>query len=100
VSSAPCAASRQLSPSSACPLVVFAVANNLPYQVPRICFVTDSFVIGINTYALVAMGNRLDQFEDLKLHKDKNDTKVEGIKGGLAIKGTGTFKLHIEDDEG
>ncbi len=46
------------------------------------------------------MGNRLDQFEDLKLHKDKNDTKVEGIKGGLAIKGTGTFKLHIEDDEG
>jgi hypothetical protein len=25
---------------------------------------------------------------------------VEGIKGELGIKGTGTFKFHIEDDEG
>jgi hypothetical protein len=25
---------------------------------------------------------------------------VEGIKGGLDIKGTGTFKFHIEDNEG
>ncbi len=26
--------------------------------------------------------------------------EVEGIQGGLGIKGTGTFKFHIEDDEG
>jgi hypothetical protein len=29
-----------------------------------------------------------------------DDTEVDGIKGGLDIKGTGTFKFHIEDDEG
>ncbi len=29
-----------------------------------------------------------------------NDTEMEGIKGGLDIKGTGTFKFHIEDDKG
>ncbi len=29
-----------------------------------------------------------------------NDTEVEGIKGGLDIKGSGTFKFHIEDNEG
>jgi hypothetical protein len=46
------------------------------------------------------MGNHPDQFEDLKLHKDKDDTEVEEIKGGLAIKGTGRFMLHINDDEG
>jgi hypothetical protein len=44
--------------------------------------------------------NRLDQFEDLKLHKDKDNTEVEGIKGGLAIKVTGMFKFHIKDNEG
>ncbi len=29
-----------------------------------------------------------------------NDTEVEGIKGGLDIKGTGTSKFHIKDDKG
>jgi hypothetical protein len=43
-------------------LVAFAAANNLPYQVLGICFNTNSFVIGVNTYALVMMGNHLDQF--------------------------------------
>jgi hypothetical protein len=45
------------------------------------------------------MGNRLDQFEDLKLHNGKDDTEVEGIKGGLEIKGTGMFKFHIKDND-
>jgi hypothetical protein len=67
----------------------------LPYQVPRICFDADSFVIGIDTFASITLGNHPDQFEDLKMH---NDTEVEGIKGGLDIQGTGTFKFHIEDD--
>jgi hypothetical protein len=69
----------------------------LPYQVPRICFDADSFVIGVDTFASITLGNHPDQFEDLKMH---NDTEVEGIKGGLDIKGTGTFKFHIEDDKG
>ncbi len=81
-------------------LVAFAAADNSPYQVPWICFDKDSFVIGINTYASVMMGNCPDQFKDLMLHKDKDNTEVEGIKGGLAIKGKGTFNFYIEDDKG
>jgi hypothetical protein len=77
-------------------LVAFAAATNLPYQVPRIPFDTDSFIIGINTFASITLGNHTDQFKDFKMH---NDTEVEGIKGGLDIKGTGTVKFH-EDDKG
>jgi hypothetical protein len=51
-------------------LVAFAAATDLPYQVPRICIDNNSFVIGVDTYALVTMGNHLDQFEDLKLHNE------------------------------
>jgi hypothetical protein len=78
-------------------LVAFTAVTQSPYQVPRIRFDTDSFVIGINTFASITLGNHPDQFEDLKMH---NNTEVEGIKGGLDIKGTGTFKFHIEDDKG
>jgi hypothetical protein len=81
-------------------LVAFVAATQLPYQVPRICFDTNSFVISINTFALVTLGNHPHQFEDLKLHSEKEDTEVEGIKGGLDIKGTGMFKFRIEDDKG
>jgi hypothetical protein len=42
------------------------------------------------------MGNRPVQFEDLN---GKDDTEVKGIKGGLEIKGTGTFKFHIKDND-
>jgi hypothetical protein len=76
-------------------LAAFAAADNLRYQVPRIRFDMNSFIIGVNTFALVTMGNRSDQFEDLKLHKDTDNTEVEGIKGWLAIKDTGMFKFHI-----
>ncbi len=69
----------------------------MPYQVPRIHFDTDSFVIGVNTFASITLGNCPDQFKDLKMH---NNMEVEGIQGGLDIKGTGTFKFYIEDDEG
>jgi hypothetical protein len=80
-------------------LVAFAAADNSPYQVPRIRFDMDSFVISVNTYTLITMGNRPDQFKDLTHHKDKNETEVEGIKKELGIKSTGTFNFHIEDDE-
>jgi hypothetical protein len=42
-------------------LVVFVAAGNSPYQVPRICFDTNSFVNGIDIYALVTMGICPDQ---------------------------------------
>jgi hypothetical protein len=77
-------------------LVTFAAATRLPYQVPAMRFDTNSFVIGVNTFASIMLGNHPDQFEDLKMH---NNTEVEGIKGGLDIKGTGTFKFHIKDDK-
>ncbi len=78
-------------------LVAFAAATDLPYQVPRIRFDTNSFVINVNTFASTTLGNHPDHFKDLKMH---DNTEVEGIKGGLDIKGTGTFKFHIKDDEG
>ncbi len=34
------------------------------------------------------------------MHGEKDDAEVEGIKGGLDIKGTGTFKFHIKDNKG
>jgi hypothetical protein len=63
-------------------LIAFTAATNLLYQVPRIHFNTNSFVITVDTGAFVTMGNRPDQFKDLKLHNGKDDTEMEGIKGG------------------
>jgi hypothetical protein len=96
--STPYTASGQPSTSiSAFPkIVAFAASTTLPYQVPRIRFDTDSFVIGVDTFASITLGNHPDQFEDLKEH---NNREVEGIQGGLSIKGMGTFKFHIKDDE-
>jgi hypothetical protein len=78
-------------------IVAFAMSTTLPYQVPRILFHTNSFVIGIDTFALITLSNHPDEFEDLRMH---DDTEVEGIQGGLGIKGTGKFKFHIQDNKG
>jgi hypothetical protein len=78
-------------------LVAFTAATQLPYQVPSIRFDTISFVIGVDIFSSITLGNHPDQFKDLEMH---DDTEVEGIKGGLDIKGTGTFKFHIKDDKG
>ncbi len=43
-------------------------------------------------FCLNHLGNHHNQFEDLKMD---NDTEVEGIKGGLDMKGSGTFKVHL-----
>ncbi len=78
-------------------IIAFAASTALPFQVPRIRFDTDSFVIGVDTFASTALSNHPDQFEDLRTH---DDMEVERIQGGLGIKGTGTFKFHIKDNEG
>jgi hypothetical protein len=78
-------------------IVAFAASTTLPYQVPSIHFDTDSFIISVDTFASITLGNHPDQFEDLK---EQDDTEVEGIQGGLSIKGTGAFKFHVEDDKG
>ena len=41
-------------------IVAFAASTTLPYQVPRICFDTDSFVIGVDTFASITLGNHPD----------------------------------------
>jgi hypothetical protein len=46
------------------------------------------------------LGSHPNQFEDLKLHSEKDEAEVEEIKGGLDIKGTGMFKFHIKDNKG
>ncbi len=51
----------------------------------------------MDTFASITLGNCPDQFEDLKTH---DNMEVEGIQGGLDIKGTDTFKFHIKDDKG
>ena len=60
-------------------------------------FHTDSFLIGVNSFASVTMATRPDQFEDLILNTGQS---VQGIEDGSAIKGHGTFKFNIEDDKG
>ncbi len=78
-------------------IVTFTTSTTLSYQVPSIRFDTDSFVIDVDTFASITLRNHPEQFENLKTH---NNTEVEGIKGGLGIKGTGTFKFHIKDNKG
>ncbi len=64
---------------------------------PTMHFDTNSFIIGVNPFASVTMVTQLDQFDNLILHTGQS---VQGIQGGLSIKGHGTFKFSIEDDKG
>ncbi len=58
---------------------------------------SDSYPIGVDCHASHCMANAPHLFEDLKL---KAVGEVEGIKQGLDIKGIGTFKFKMEDDNG
>jgi hypothetical protein len=59
-------------------------------------FDSDSYPIGIDTHASRCMVNAPHLFEDLK-HRDVGE--VEGIKTGLDIKGTGTFKFRNQGQQ-
>jgi hypothetical protein len=65
---------------------------------PAVRFDSDSFFIGIDNHASSCMANAPHLFEDLQLID--NAGEVNGIGEGLAIKGKGTFKFSIEDDNG
>jgi hypothetical protein len=75
---------------------VMALLSAVP-NVPPVAFDLDSYPIGVNCHASRCMANSPHLFEDLKLTKMG---AVEGIKQGLEIKGVGTFKFKIEDDDG
>jgi hypothetical protein len=62
-----------------------------------VCFNSDSYPIRIDTHALRCMVNAPHLFEDLKLG---DVGEVEGIKSGVDIKSTRTFKLKIKDNNG
>jgi hypothetical protein len=60
-------------------------------------FDSDSYPIGVDCRASRCMANSPHLFEDLKLTKMG---EVEGIKQGLDIRGIGTFKFKIDNDNG
>jgi hypothetical protein len=66
-------------------------------NLPTIRFDTNSFLIGVDSFASVTMVTQPNQFEDLILNAGQS---VQGVEGGLAIKGHGTFIFNIEDNKG
>ena len=64
---------------------------------PPVRFDSDSYSIGVDSHASRCMINKAHLFEDLRL---SDEGKVQGINDGLEIKGKGTFKFKIEDDNG
>jgi hypothetical protein len=66
-------------------------------RISAVQFNSNSYPIGINTHASCCMVNAPHLFKDLRL---RDVGEVEGIKLGLDIKGTGTFKFKIKDDNG
>jgi len=55
--------------------------------------------MGVDGHALYCMENCTDQFDgNLKLVE--GDHQVDGIGSGIAIKGVGTFKFRLEDNNG
>jgi hypothetical protein len=77
--------------------IVYQSKRGQSKLLPTMRFDTNSFTIGIDSFTSVTMGTQLDQFEDLILNTGQ---PVQGIQGGLSIKGHGTFKFSIKDDEG
>ena len=62
-------------------------------------FDSDSYLMGVDGHVSYCMSNRKDQFDgDLKLIKA--DHHVDRKGSGIAIKGIGTFKFKLEDDDG
>jgi hypothetical protein len=60
-------------------------------------FDSNSYPIGIDTHATRCMANAPHLFKDLKLG---DVGEVEGIKSGLDMKCTGTFKFKIKNNNG
>ena len=55
--------------------------------------------MGVHGHAFYCMANHTDQFDgNLKLID--GDHQVDEVGSGIAIKGIGTFKFRLEDDDG
>ena len=66
----------------------------------KVRFDTDSFRVGIDTHATCTMSTMKDHFEDLVEVPQDRSMKVQGIEGGVNVRGRGTFVFCIEDDDG
>jgi hypothetical protein len=73
----------------------FTALSSAVNRTRAIHFDSDSYHIRIDTYATCYMANAPHLFKDLKLG---DVGEVEGIKSGLDIKGMGTFKFKIKDN--
>jgi hypothetical protein len=87
--------SHRLSELPSFPRLTFTTLLSAVDLTRAVCFESDFYPIGIDTHASRCMVNAPHLFEDLKLG---DEGEVEGIKSGLDIKGTGTFKFTIKDD--
>jgi hypothetical protein len=61
-------------------------------------FDSDSYPIGVDNHASKCMANAPHLFENLHLNNNKG--QVDEINSGLGIKGEGTFKFNITDNDG
>ncbi len=75
----------------------FTALSSAVDRTRAIHFDSNSYPIGIDTHAMHCMANAPHLFKDLELG---DVGEVEGIKSGLDIKGTGTFKFKIKDNNG
>jgi hypothetical protein len=91
-----------LLPSEGAPIHILTNLTALSSVVDRtraIRFDSDSYPIEIDTHVLCCMVNTPHLFEDLKLG-EVGVGEVEGLKSWLDIKGMGTFKFKIKDNNG
>jgi hypothetical protein len=65
---------------------------------PYMRFDSDSVWISVDNHASFCIANSPHLFEDLRLVEQ--GTQVQGIGKGLQVKGTGTFVMRINDDNG
>jgi hypothetical protein len=88
-------ASHHLRELPSFPRLTFTALLSAVNRTRAVCFNSDSYPIRIDTHASRCMVNAPHLFEDLKLG---DVGEVEGIKSGLDIKDTGTFKFEINDN--
>jgi hypothetical protein len=87
------------SPATPCFLGLMGASKDLTSMGNnQVHFDLDSYPVGIDNHASRCMVNSPHLFEYLKLSDSKGE--VDGISEGLAIKGMGTFKFALTDDDG
>jgi hypothetical protein len=90
-------ASRHLRELPSITRPTYTALSSAVDRIVAVQFNSNSYPIRIDTHSSRCMVNGPHLFEDLKLG---DVGEVEGIKLGLDINGTGTFKFKIKDENG